>query len=484
MLRRLSTLLLLLTFSIAPLTASAEEPDETTGGTAGGFVVDFPEFDWGGQEPADPPPGDPATGGPFCCDDPNFLITAGEVLALQAIPWFFNRHVADDATAVISLESWGRNLREGFEWDNNDFKTNMFMHPFHGSVYFNAARSNGYDFWEATAFSWAGSFIWEMFGENNRGAINDWVATSMGGMVMGEAFHRTATSIRDNQSTGLERGAREFSSFLLDPVGGFNRLVRGEGSRVGPNPEGRHPAHAASVMRVGSRSLSSGDSDDSLSGGFFEMDIYYGDPFEENEEPFDSFEMRFSVNGNDTQRLGLLQIDGTLFGNKTSESENGRNMFSVNQLYDYVNNSLFEVGGQSLALTWKWDRKLSGTWWLRAQLQPTVAVLWAVQSDITEEAEDRSYDFGSGGGARTRFYLTKNGRDWLEVRYLINWSATLSGASGSHLVQFLSARAQIPIWRNFGIGLDWSYGSRHSYYRDHANVTQTGHQGRVFVTIF
>ena len=85
---------------------------------------------------------------------------------------------------------WGRNLNEGFEWDNNDFKTNMFMHPFHGSVYFNAARSNGYDFWEATAFTWAGSFIWEMFGENNRGAINDWVATSMGGMVLGEAFHR------------------------------------------------------------------------------------------------------------------------------------------------------------------------------------------------------------------------------------------------------------------------------------------------------
>lgn len=75
-------------------------------------------------------------------------------------------------------------------------------------------------------------------------------------------------------------------------------------------------------------------------------------------------------------------------------------MFSVNQLYDYVNNAVFELGGQSLALTWRWDRKVSKTWWLRAQVQPTVAILWAVQSDITEEAEDRSYDFGSGGGTR------------------------------------------------------------------------------------
>jgi len=477
--RRLSTLLLLLTLACVPVAAAAEEPGGDGGGTSGGFVLDLPEFDWGGQQP-----GDPATGQPFCCDQPKFAVAAAEIIALQAVPWFFNRHVADDETAVISIDSWLRNLREGFEWDNNDFKTNMFMHPFHGSVYFNAARSNGYDFWEATAFAWAGSFIWEMFGENNRGAINDWVATSMGGMAIGEAFHRTATSIRDNSATGFDRGAREFGAFFLDPVGGFNRLIRGEASRVGPNPEGRHPAHASSSTRLGSRSLRSGDTDDKLSGGFFEMDIYYGDPYEELDKPYDSFEMRFSVNGNDTQRLGLLQIDGVLFGSKSSESDRGRKLFTVNQLYDYLNNSLFEIGGQSLALTWRWDRKLSDTWWLRAQVQPTVAVLWAVQSDITEEAEDRSYDFGSGGGARARFYLTKNGRDWLEIRYLVNWSRTLSGAAGSHVVQFLSARAQIPVFRSLGVGIDWSLGTRDSFYRDHPNVAQNGNQARLFLTIY
>lgn len=478
MLERLSTLLLLLALSVAPAAATAEEAEDTTGGTTGGFVLDLPVFDWGGQEP-----GDPETGQPFCCQETHFGLAAAEVVALQAIPWFFNRHVADDETAVVGIKTWLRNLREGFEWDNNDFKTNMFMHPFHGSVYFNAARSNGYDFWEATAFAWAGSFMWEMFGENNRGAINDWVATSMGGMALGEALHRTAISIRDNGATGLERGAREFSSFLIDPVGGFNRLIRGEGSRLGPNPEGRHPAHTTTVMRVGARTLNSGKADASLSGGFFEMDFYYGDPYGEHEDPFDSFEMRIAVNGSDTQRLGLIQIDGVLFG-RSSESEKGRKMFSVNQLYDYVNNAVFELGGQSLALTWRWDRKVSKTWWLRAQVQPTVAILWAVQSDITEEAEDRSYDFGSGGGTRARFYLTKNGRDWLEIRYLINWSATLSGAAGSHLVQFVSARTQVPIFRSLGIGADWVLASRNSHYRDHPNVSINDSQVRIFLTIF
>ncbi|NKB88846.1 MAG: DUF3943 domain-containing protein [Acidobacteria bacterium] len=479
--RRLIAALTLTTLALMPLAAWAE--DEEKLGTAGRFKLDLPDY-----SPPDTnvlqEPGDPANGIPFCCDEPKFLVAAGEVLLLEAIPWFFNRHVADDETAVISLDTWGRNIREGFEWDNNDFKTNMFMHPFHGSVYFNAARSNGYNYWESAAFSWAGSFLWEMFGEANRGAINDWVATSMGGMVIGEAFHRTATSIRDNQDTGLSRGLREFSSFFLDPVGGFNRLVRGEASRVGPNPEGRHPAHAYSAMRFGIRSLNDRDNDQSLSGGFFEMDIDYGDPYEENEEPFDSFEMRFSVNGSDTQRLGLLQIDGLLFGNKTTESDSHRNLFTVNQLFDYVNNSLFEVGGQSLAITWHWDRQLSDSWWLRAQAQPTVSPLWAVQSDIAEEAEGRSYDFGAGAGGRARVYVTRDGRDWLEVRYLLNWSHTLSGAAGSHLVQFLSARVQFPVFKRVGLGFDFVYGARDSNYRDHPNVEQNGSQGRVFLTLF
>jgi hypothetical protein len=487
MTRRRATLVLLLSLVVAPLASASEgKESDPPRGTSKGFVLELDLPDWAPPRPdiALQAPGDAQTGQPFCCSEPKFLVTASEVLLLQVIPWYFNRHVADDETAVISGRTWVRNFREGFEWDNNDFKTNMFMHPFHGSVYFNAARSNGYDFWESSAFAWAGSFIWEMFGEANRPAINDWVATSMGGMAIGEAFHRTATGIRDNEATGFDRGIKEFASFFMDPVGGFNRIIRGEATRVGPNPVDRHPAHASSAARIGARALSSGESDTSLTGSFFEMDIRYGDPFEENEDPFDSFEMRFSVNGSDTQRLGLLQIDGVLFGHKTRDEEEARNLFTVNQLYDYLNNSVFELGGQSLALTWKWDRRLSESWWLRAQVQPTVAVLWAVGSDIAEEAQGRSYDFGSGGGVRTRVYLTQQGRDWLEVRYLLNWSHTLSGAAGSHLIQFMSARAQFPVWRELGVGVDYVLGARDSFYRDHANVAVNDHQARVFVTIF
>ena len=35
----------------------------------------------------------------------------------------------------------------GFEWDDNNFATNHFLHPYHGAVYFTGARANGYTFW-------------------------------------------------------------------------------------------------------------------------------------------------------------------------------------------------------------------------------------------------------------------------------------------------------------------------------------------------
>ena len=131
MLRLLSALLLLLGLVVAPVATAAGEPDgpAIADGTSGGFILDMPEFDWGGQEAEDaaPQPGDPETGVPFCCDKPKFAATAAYIVALEAIPWYFNRHVADDKTAVITGSTWTRNLREGWEWDNNDFKTGCFV---------------------------------------------------------------------------------------------------------------------------------------------------------------------------------------------------------------------------------------------------------------------------------------------------------------------------------------------------------------------
>jgi hypothetical protein len=46
--------------------------------------------------------------------------------------------------------SWWENLEEGFHYDDNEFRTNQYIHPFNGSTYFNSGRANGLDFWESS----------------------------------------------------------------------------------------------------------------------------------------------------------------------------------------------------------------------------------------------------------------------------------------------------------------------------------------------
>jgi len=98
----------------------------------------------------------------------NFLRTSVEVVGTNTLIWFYDRYIREGGTNPgfrIGFNSWEENLANGFEWDDNNFATNQFAHPYHGSLYFNAARSNGYSFWEAVPFTFAGSYLWEFFFE-------------------------------------------------------------------------------------------------------------------------------------------------------------------------------------------------------------------------------------------------------------------------------------------------------------------------------
>ena len=63
-------------------------------------------------------------------------------------------------TAKITPATWWDNMKAGWEWDLNDFKTNQFGHPYQGNNYYTAARSNGMNFWEAGAVAAFGSATW------------------------------------------------------------------------------------------------------------------------------------------------------------------------------------------------------------------------------------------------------------------------------------------------------------------------------------
>ena len=107
------------------------------------------------------------------------LESVGLNLALGA----FNAYVMDSEFAKISFKSVEHNFERGWSTDADELTTNMFAHPFHGSIYYNLARSSGYNYWTSLGVAAFGSWQWEFFMEIEPPALNDWVMTSYGGSM-------------------------------------------------------------------------------------------------------------------------------------------------------------------------------------------------------------------------------------------------------------------------------------------------------------
>jgi hypothetical protein len=416
----------------------------------------------------------------FCCDSIHFWPTLGEVGLLLVIPWYFNRHVADDSTAVLSFDAWKRNVVQGMEWDRDNFKTNMFAHPYHGGTYFNAARSNGYNFWQSAAWSWGGSFLWETFGENNRPAINDWASTAIGGIALGESLHRFSLLIWDNSATGFGRTMREFGGFLVNPLGGVNRLFRGEWTKVGPNPDDRFPSASAGALRLGYRWIGEGGRAEPQSGGFFSFDYDYGNPFTDFGKPYDAFEFTAQLYGNnEVQRIGLAHLTASLYGTELKKAEKSQHVFHFAQHFDYVNIRSLETGGSSLSATFLSRWNLSESWNFLARLEPSVLLIWGVDSEYSDFTK-RDYDFGSGAGLRAHVGLSNQSGAGVQLSYLLFWQHTLNGAVGDHVLQLGGIQGFVPIYKKLGLGATWFLNARDSYYRDYPDVFRRNPEFRAY----
>ena len=136
----------------------------------------------------------------------------------------FDRFLMNEDFAHINGHTIKNNFKTGPVWDTDKFSTNLVAHPYHGSLYFNAARSNGMNFWQSIPFAAGGSLMWEFFMENEPPSINDLMATTFGGVELGEITYRLSDLFIDDRSSGAERVGREILSGLISPVRGINRF--------------------------------------------------------------------------------------------------------------------------------------------------------------------------------------------------------------------------------------------------------------------
>ena len=279
---------------------------------------------------------------------PRFWRAAAEVVGTNAGVWAFDRYVADADYAHISLKSIRDNLREGFVWDNDQLGTNMFLHPYNGSLYFNAARSSGFNFWQSGCFALAGSAMWELFMECEPPSTNDIIATPVGGMCIGEVTYRASDAIIDDRTGGAERVAREIGAFIVSPMRGLNRLISGDMWRRRAT-SGRMFGipNLAMEMSLGVNVLDFRHDDCSpRPGGIAKINIEYGDRFEvRSKKPYDYF--TFSASLNMMRRQPVLQhlsIQGRLLARELLDSRGRHLSVGMFQHFDYYDSDTINAG--------------------------------------------------------------------------------------------------------------------------------------------
>ena len=337
------------------------------------------------------------------------------VVGLNLGVWTFDRYVRNQDYAYISMNTVKENLTHGFIWDNDNLSTNMFFHPYHGNLYFNAARSNGYNYWQSGLFAFGGSAMWELFMENEYPSTNDIIATPIGGMALGETLYRTSDLILDDRTIGRERVVREIAAFIVSPMRGLTRVISGDARRH-RSTSGRQFGipDVCVAFSVGARALEF--KDDILDRGMgitSEIDIEYGDRFNtEHEKPYDFFSMGVGLNLQKSQPLlGQVNLVGRLLNREIVENSDMILNAGLYQHFDFYDSNVISdvspvvpykiaipasVGG---GLQFQWQKV--GNWELSASLHANGILMGAVLSDHYRLA-DRNYNIASGFGTKSQ----------------------------------------------------------------------------------
>ncbi|EJW97752.1 hypothetical protein EVA_14141, partial [gut metagenome] len=229
-----------------------------------------------------------------------------EAFGINMLVWSFDRFLMNEDFAKINGHTIHDNFKTGPVWDTDMFSTNLVAHPYHGSLYFNVARSNGMNFWQSMPFAAGGSLMWEFFMEVEPPSINDMLATTFGGIELGEITFRLSDLFIDNRSTGIERVGREVLSGLISPMRAINRLISGEAWKYSGSKGRAYTSVPVNfLVSLGPRFLAEQEgSKHGTTSMHLGLRLDYGDPFDDDYySPYEWFQLRTGLEFFSTQPL-------------------------------------------------------------------------------------------------------------------------------------------------------------------------------------
>ncbi|MGZ3754520.1 MAG: DUF3943 domain-containing protein [Mucilaginibacter sp.] len=379
------------------------------------------------------------------------------VIGTNLFTWSLDRFALNADFSHIGPSTWKYNIQKGWEWDSDRFGINFIGHPYTGSMYFNAARSQGYNYWESIPFAVGGSLMWEYFGENTRPSYNDVINTPINGAFLGEIFYRLSSNILDDRTRGSDRVFREIFAGLIDPERGLNRLLQGKSFRhTTKEVYQKEPLNVtlfAGIHKINTDKALFGNGPTET---LINLQLDYGNPFEDTyRKPFDFFRLRTEFSFGSGRKLldnltgyGILVGDNEKLGNLSV-------MYGLFQYDDYWDNKTFELGaigfGGGVFTKYPIADKINLYTNVHLALVPLAGNSTRFGPDTTQF---RDYTYNDGLEAKIESTINFGQAFSASFVYYYFYLHTYFGQAGNNNVSILKPRINIQIVKNFSIGFE------------------------------
>ena len=435
---------------------------------------------------------------------------AAEATGINVGVQLFDRYALNSDFAQTTLNSLKRNFTDGMVWDNDFFITNLFAHPYHGNLYFNAARSNGLNFWESAPYALGGSLMWEFLGETEPPAINDVIATTCGGIAIGEMTHRLSRTVLDDRDRGGSRFLREAAATIINPIQGLHRIFSGDAWRVRSDHYRYHDFSKIPVdmsFSVGWRYLAdNGALFRGIHAPYVNITLMYGTPVdgERHTTPYDFFDLEMNAAfGGGQPFVNTLNIVGRLWSTPILDKKDMAGEFGIYQHFNYYDAKPIKDGseltpyriseaagfGPGFILSLPQTGAMTK---LEQRIFTSGILLGGTKSDYFNVIE-RDYNMGSGFSvkSKTQIEFGKFGRFMLNAKYfrIYTWKgyedkdlqAFADGTKDLHYLNVQGDRSnamllvvnpvmEIHLAKQWSVTLSGAYYSRRTFYKYHDMV--------------
>ncbi len=393
--------------------------------------------------------------------------------------------------AKIGASTIAHNFERGWSTDADGFPTNMLGHPIQGTMYYNFARSSGYNYWVSLGVATIGSWQWEFFMENEPPAWNDQIMTAYGGSLIGETLYRISSLIVDESSVGAERFWRELGVGVINPARLFNRLISGRTSRV-TNVYFYKKEHFLGEVAFGANNVADGTNIESKGNNspVLTLDFAYGRLFKSSKiKPFDFFRFKAALNFKNQPLFGQLSLYNIFAGNVIKYRNKSKFLYGVFGYFDYIDNNAYQVGATGAGLgigfrsKFKRDFHFIGTLNLGAIFMGGANSEYARDNDVDFLDSARVYNMGPGALVKAETILRFSFGS-LYIGYDLWWIHTWDGAPGDELIGMLAPKLRVRVYQNWFVGLEYLLYHRVGKYSDHKHyddINYKSNEQRLFI---